>query len=102
MPRHVDMQDAAPIVGEDDEDEQDPAGERRHREEVDRDGRAEMVLEEGAPALRGWLPAASAEKPSAQRPRTPASTIPVVRQNRCDAQPRTEALTAERSAPTIV
>ena len=56
MPRHVDMQDAAPIVGEDDEDEQDPAGERGHREEVDRDGRAEMVLEERAPGLRGWLP----------------------------------------------
>ena len=28
MLRHVDMQDAAPIVGEDHEDEQDPAGER--------------------------------------------------------------------------
>ena len=54
--RHVDMQDVAPIVGEDDEDEQDPAGERRDREEVDRDRRAEMVGEERAPALRGWPP----------------------------------------------
>jgi hypothetical protein len=56
MPRHVDVHDAPPIVDEDDEDEQDPAGERRDREEVDRDSRAEMVLEERAPALRGWLP----------------------------------------------
>src|SRR5215204_3579172 len=56
MPRHVDVHDAAPIVGEDDEDEQDPAGERRDREEVDRDRRAEMVLEERAPALTGWRP----------------------------------------------
>ena len=37
MPRHVDVQDAAPIVGKDDEDERDPAGERGDREEVDRD-----------------------------------------------------------------
>jgi hypothetical protein len=35
MRRHVEMQDAA-VVGEDDEDEQDPAGERGHRKEVDR------------------------------------------------------------------
>ena len=37
MPRHVNMQDPAPVVSEDDEDEEDAAGERRHREEVDRD-----------------------------------------------------------------
>ena len=30
MLRHVDLQDAAAVVGEDDEDEQDPAGEGRH------------------------------------------------------------------------
>jgi hypothetical protein len=52
MPGHVNMQDPAPVVSEDDEDEEDAAGERRHREEVDRDGRAEVILEEGAPALR--------------------------------------------------
>jgi hypothetical protein len=46
MPRHVDVHDAAPIVVEDDENEQDPAGECGDREEVDRDRRAEMVLEE--------------------------------------------------------
>ena len=56
MPRDVDVQDAATIVGEDDDDEQDPAGECGDREEVDRDRRAEMVLEERTPALRGWLP----------------------------------------------
>jgi len=79
MPRHVDVHDAALIVGEDDEDEQDPAGERRDREEVDRDRRAEMVVEERAPALRGVAsPAgASAEKPSARRRRSLDSTIPV-------------------------
>ena len=38
MPRDVNMQDPAPVVSEDDEDEQDPAGERGHREEVDSDG----------------------------------------------------------------
>jgi hypothetical protein len=36
-----------PVVGQDHEDEQDSAGEGWHREEVDGDGRAEMVLEEG-------------------------------------------------------
>jgi hypothetical protein len=40
MPRHVDMQYAAPVMGEDDEEKQDPAGERGNREEIDRDGRA--------------------------------------------------------------
>jgi len=54
MPCHVDVQDTAPIVGEGDEDEQDPAGERRDREEVDRDRRTEMVRKE-APSLRGWF-----------------------------------------------
>jgi hypothetical protein len=55
MLRHVDMQDAAPVVGEDDEDKQDLAGECRDPEEVDRDGRAEVVLEECAPGLQGGL-----------------------------------------------
>src|SRR5215207_1498294 len=54
LPRHVEVHDAAPIVGEDDEDEEDPAGECGDCEEVDRDRGAEMVLKEGAPALRGW------------------------------------------------
>ena len=52
------MQDPAPVVGEDDEDEGDAAGERGHRGEVHRDLRAEVILKEGAPALSGWrLPA---------------------------------------------
>ena len=36
--RHIDMQDASPVVGQDHEDEEDSAGERWHREEVDGDG----------------------------------------------------------------
>ena len=54
MPRDVDMQDVSPIVGKDDEDQQDPAGKRGHGEEVDGDGGAEMVLEERPPRLRRW------------------------------------------------
>jgi hypothetical protein len=39
--RHIDMQDAPPVVGEDDEHEENPAGERGYREEVDGDGGAD-------------------------------------------------------------
>ena len=56
--RHIDMQDAPPVVSQDDEDEEEPAGERGHREEVDGDGRADMVLKECPPGLRGWRPPA--------------------------------------------
>jgi len=42
MARHVEMQDPTPIVGKDDKHEQDAAGERGHREEIDRDGRVEV------------------------------------------------------------
>ena len=38
MLRDVDMQDATAVVREHDEDEQDPAGERRDREEIYGDG----------------------------------------------------------------
>ena len=55
MARHVEMEDPTPVVGKDDEHEQDSARQRGHREEIDRDGRVEVVREEGAPALRGWL-----------------------------------------------
>jgi hypothetical protein len=48
------MQDAPPVVGEDDEHEENPAGERGYREEVDGDGGADMVLEERPPAI--WIP----------------------------------------------
>ena len=39
MARHVEMQAPTPIVGKDDKHEQDAAGERGHRKEIDRDGR---------------------------------------------------------------
>ena len=55
MARHVEMEDPTPIVSKDHEHEQDSARQRRHREEIDRDGRLEVVHEEGAPALRRWL-----------------------------------------------
>jgi hypothetical protein len=44
---HVEMQDPTSIVGKYYKHEQDPAGQRGHCEEVDRDGRADMVSEEG-------------------------------------------------------
>jgi hypothetical protein len=43
MSRDVEMQNAAAVVREDDEDEQDSKGECRHREEIDRDGGVEVV-----------------------------------------------------------
>ena len=49
--RHIDMQDAPSVVSQDYKDEQDPAGERGHCEEVDGDDGAEMVLEERPPGL---------------------------------------------------
>ena len=51
--RHVDVQYAPARVGEDDEDEQHATGEGRHREQVERDERAGVILEEGAPCLEG-------------------------------------------------
>ena len=54
MRRDVDVEDPAPIVREDDEDEQHTTGDRRHREEVDGHQRAHVVLQERAPRLGGW------------------------------------------------
>ena len=51
--RHVDVQDAPALMGEDNEHEQHATGEGRHGEEVERDERAGVILEEGAPRLRG-------------------------------------------------
>ena len=45
MAGHVEMQEPTSIVGKDYKHEQDPAGQRGHCEEVDRDGRADMVSE---------------------------------------------------------
>ena len=53
MRRDVDVEDPAPIVREDDEDEQHTTGNRRHREEIDGYQRAHVVLQERAPRLGG-------------------------------------------------
>ena len=46
MGRHVHMQNPTSIVGKDEKHEQDPAGDCGHREEINADGRIEMVREE--------------------------------------------------------
>ena len=54
VPGHVDMEDLTAVVGEHDEDPQDPECERWNDEEVDRGELADMIVEEGAPGLRRW------------------------------------------------
>lgn len=49
--RHVDVEDAPPLVGEHNEDEEHATGEGRHGEEIERDQRARVILQEGAPCL---------------------------------------------------
>jgi hypothetical protein len=49
------MQNPTSIVGKDDKREQDSARECGHREEINSDGRLQMVREEGAPTLRAWF-----------------------------------------------
>jgi hypothetical protein len=51
----VHMYDAPAEVREHDQDEQHPAGERWHREEVDRHGSCEVIREERPPRLRRRL-----------------------------------------------
>ena len=53
-PVTVDMEDLTAVVGEHDEDPQDPECERWNDEEVDRGELADMIVEEGAPGLRRW------------------------------------------------
>ena len=48
------MEDLTAVVGEHDEDPQDPECERWNDEEVDRGELADMIIEEGAPGLRRW------------------------------------------------
>ena len=52
MLRHVEVDDAAAMVGEHDEDEEHPQAGRGHREEVERDEILDMVVEERPPGLR--------------------------------------------------
>ncbi len=51
---YVDMDDLASFMGEHDEDEQYPKRERRNHEEINRDELADVISQEGAPALRRW------------------------------------------------
>jgi len=47
--RDVDVQGTPTLVGEHDEDESHATGEGRHGEEIERDERAGVILQEGAP-----------------------------------------------------
>ena len=53
MRRDVDVQDASPVVGQDDKVEQETERGGGDHEEVAGCGVVEVVLEEGSPALRG-------------------------------------------------
>jgi hypothetical protein len=57
MGRHVEVEDAAPIMGKHQKHIQDLKADRGNGEEVDRHQRLDMVLQEYAPPLRWWLPA---------------------------------------------
>src|SRR5262249_53761545 len=61
MVRDGDMQDVAPLVRENDEDEQEPARGRRNDEEVGRRDLLEMVGEERSPGLRWRLGVSAAD-----------------------------------------
>ena len=54
---NVKVNDLAPIVTQYDEDVQDTESHRRNREEVARRDVRNVVVEEGSPGLRWWLPA---------------------------------------------
>jgi hypothetical protein len=49
---HVEVKNTAPVMRQYEEDVKDAEGGRRHREEVDRDQRTDVVVEEGSPRLR--------------------------------------------------
>jgi hypothetical protein len=56
MRSYTEMNDAPPVVCQDQEDIQDLEPESRHGEKVDRDHAFHMVLQEGPPRLRWRLP----------------------------------------------
>lgn len=56
------MENPAPVMRQDDQDEEEPAGDRRHGEEVEGDDPADVVLEERAPRL-GRRPASARDQP---------------------------------------
>ena len=51
VPRHVDMQDLASIMGQHHEDKEHPKRERRDHEEVDRDELADVIRQKRTPGL---------------------------------------------------
>ena len=51
VPRHVDMQDLAAIMGQHHEDKEHPKRERRDHEEIDRDELADVIRQKRAPDL---------------------------------------------------
>ena len=53
---HVDVHDPSPFVGEDHEHEEHLVGGRRHHKEVKGDQIFDVVVEEGLPRRRGWIP----------------------------------------------
>ena len=59
--RNVEMNHPAPVVGEHHEDKQDPKRHGWHYEEVGRSQLCDVMVEEGAPSLRGRLPRAQGE-----------------------------------------
>ena len=60
--RDIDVQNAPTVVGEDDQDEEQATRDCRHREEVDGDERADVVLEERPPRL-GRRPTPTGHQP---------------------------------------
>src|SRR5260370_18423808 len=58
MRGHVEMHDPSSVVSQHQEHVQDLKPDRRHRKEVDRNHSLDVVLKEGPPALRLWLPPA--------------------------------------------
>jgi hypothetical protein len=58
MRGHVEMHDPSSIVSQNQEHVQDLKRDRRHGKEVDRHHSLDVVLKEGPPSLRRWLPLA--------------------------------------------
>jgi hypothetical protein len=60
MPRDVEVQDAFPVVADDEEAVEHVVGKRRDGEEVHRRDDFTVIAQKGLPALRGfWLPGRS-------------------------------------------
>jgi hypothetical protein len=66
MLRHIEVQQLATVVFEDDEYEQHLHGDGRHGKEIGRDDLADMVVQEGLPRLVRW-----AAEPAVSDPKYP-------------------------------